>query len=229
MRARDQRLVETSALRWNVVNTATGESCNEKNEDNAEHWEEYTTFTTYEGEVALKAAHDRLVPYKVAHRYTYRKYDVNGTLLTEEDRTVTEETVRYGVRGATIQADEIERKPEYEGQTYSSDGASDPILLEMEDTADTAKTITLYYLLEERPQPEETEPPTETETPKITEPSTESETPKITEPPTETEKKESSPKTGDETPIALWITILLLSCAGAGTGIVLNRTRKKKK
>ena len=172
---------ETSALRWNVVNAATGESCNEKNEDNAEHWEEYTTFTTYEGEVALKATHDRLVPYKVAHRYTYRKYDVDGTLLTEDVQTVTEETVRYGVRGTTISADGMERRPEYDKKTYNNDGASDPILLEMEDNVDTAKTITLYYLLEERPEPEETEPPTESETPKITEPPTESETPKITE------------------------------------------------
>ena len=247
---------ETSALRWNVVNAATGESCNEKNEDNAEHWEEYTTFTTYEGEVALKATHDRLVPYKVAHRYTYRKYDVDGTLLTEDVQTVTEETIRYGVRGTTIPADGMERKPEYEGKTYGNDGNSDPILLEMEDTVDTAKTITLYYLLEERPQPEETEPPTESETPKITEPPTESETPKITEtetPETETPETETpkitetetskitetkketettkndhnSPKTGDETPITLWNILLVVSMLGIGMGLLRNKPGKK--
>ena len=232
---------ETSALRWNVVNTATGESCNEKNEDNAEHWEEYTTFTTYEGEVALKAAHDRLVPYKVAHRYTYRIYDVNGTLLTEEVRTVTEETVRYGVRGTTILADAIEREPEYEGQTYSSDGASDPILLEMEDTG---KTVTLYYLLEERLQPEVPDEPDEPDTPdepKVPdeptpdEPSVPDEpTPDVPgEPGTPTKtytphKTSKTPKTGDQSNIGVWVAVLAVSGGAAATGVVLTRRKRKK-
>ena len=232
---------ETSALRWNVVNPATGESCNEKNEDNAEHWEEYITFTTYEGEVALKAAHDRLVPYKVAHRYTYRIYDVNGTLLTEEVRTVTEETVRYGVRGTTILADAIEREPEYEGQTYSSDGASDPILLEKEDTG---KTVTLYYLLEERLQPEVPDEPDEPDTPdepKVPdeptpdEPSVPDEpTPEVPdEPGTPTKtytshKTSKTPKTGDQSNIGVWVAVLAVSGGAAATGVVLTRRKRKK-
>ena len=238
---------ETSALRWNVVNPATGESCNEKNEDNAEHWEEYITFTTYEGEVALKAAHDRLVPYKVAHRYTYRIYDVNGTLLTEEVRTVTEETVRYGVRGTTILADAIEREPEYEGQTYSSDGASDPILLEKEDTG---KTVTLYYLLEERLQPDVPDEPTpdvpDEPTPEVPDEPTpevpDEPTPEVPDEPTPDVPDEpgtptktytppktgKTPKTGDQSNIGLWVAVLAVSGGAAATAVVLYKRKRKQ-